>query len=63
LVVKKILLDTNAYTRLLAGEANVLHVISAAETVYTSVLFSASCMQDLAAELGKRKIKTFWDDF
>jgi tRNA(fMet)-specific endonuclease VapC len=37
LVVKKILLDTNAYTRLLAGDASVLHVISAAETVYMSV--------------------------
>ena len=35
--MKKILLDTNAYTRLLAGEASVLHVISAAETVYVSV--------------------------
>ena len=35
--MKKILLDTNAYTRLLAGEAGVLHVISAAETAYISV--------------------------
>lgn len=35
--MKKILLDTNAYTRLLAGEESVLHVISAAETVYMSV--------------------------
>jgi len=35
--VKKILIDTNAYTGLLAGEASVLHVISAAETVYMSV--------------------------
>jgi len=35
--VKKILLDTSAYTRLLAGEAGVLHVISAAETAYISV--------------------------
>ena len=35
--MKKILLDTNAYTRLLAGEVGVLNVISAADTVYMSI--------------------------
>jgi tRNA(fMet)-specific endonuclease VapC len=35
--VKKILLDTNAYTRLLAGEGEVLDALSTADTVYMSV--------------------------
>ncbi len=35
--MKKIMLDTNAYTRLLAGEEDVLDVIGTAETVYMSI--------------------------
>ncbi len=35
--MKKIVLDTNAYTRLLTGEVDVLDAISMAETVYMSV--------------------------
>jgi tRNA(fMet)-specific endonuclease VapC len=35
--VKKVILDTNAYTQLLAGEEDVLDAISAAETVYMSI--------------------------
>jgi len=35
--MKKILLDTNAYTRLLTGTEEVLDVVGAAETVYVSV--------------------------
>jgi len=35
--MKKIVLDTNAYTRLLAGEEDVLDVIGTAETVYMSI--------------------------
>jgi tRNA(fMet)-specific endonuclease VapC len=35
--MKKIVLDTNAYTRLLAGEEDVLDVLGTAETVYMSV--------------------------
>jgi tRNA(fMet)-specific endonuclease VapC len=35
--MKKILLDTNAYTRLLTGVEEVLDVVGAAETVYMSV--------------------------
>ena len=35
--MKKILLDTNAYTRLLAGAEEVLDVVAAAEIVYMSV--------------------------
>jgi len=35
--MKKILLDTNAYTRYLAGDEKVLNVIAAAEIVYMSV--------------------------
>jgi tRNA(fMet)-specific endonuclease VapC len=35
--MKKIVLDTNAYTRLLAGDEDVLDVIGSAETVYMSI--------------------------
>jgi tRNA(fMet)-specific endonuclease VapC len=35
--VKKILLDTNAYTQLLAGREAVLDIISAADTLYMSI--------------------------
>lgn len=35
--MKKILLDTNAYTRLLAGDRDVLDVLGAAKTVYMSI--------------------------
>lgn len=35
--MKKVILDTNAYTKLLAGEGDVLDAISVAETVYMSV--------------------------
>lgn len=35
--MKKVILDTNAYTKLLAGEEDVLDAISVAETVYMSV--------------------------
>lgn len=35
--MKKVILDTNAYTQLLAGEEDVLDAISAAETVYMSI--------------------------
>ena len=35
--MKKILLDTNAYTRFLAGNEDVLDVIAEAETIYISI--------------------------
>ena len=35
--MKKVILDTNAYTQLLAGKEDVLDAISAAETVYMSI--------------------------
>ena len=35
--MKSIILDTNAYTRLLTGEEDVLDVIGTAETVYMSI--------------------------
>jgi tRNA(fMet)-specific endonuclease VapC len=35
--MKKIVLDTNAYTRLLTGEEDMLDVIGTAETVYMSI--------------------------
>ena len=35
--MRKIVLDTNAYTRLLRGDENVLHAVASADTVYMSV--------------------------
>ena len=35
--MNKIILDTNAYTRLLAGDENVLDVVASAETVFMSI--------------------------
>ena len=35
--MKKIILDTNAYTRLLAGDEDVLDMISTADTLYMSI--------------------------
>jgi tRNA(fMet)-specific endonuclease VapC len=35
--VKKIIIDTNAYTRFLTGDEDVLDVIAAAETIYLSI--------------------------
>ena len=35
--MKKILLDTNAYTRLLAGDEHVLDVVASAEVVFMSI--------------------------
>jgi tRNA(fMet)-specific endonuclease VapC len=37
LEVKKIVIDTNAYTKLLAGENDVLDVIGSAEIIYMSI--------------------------
>jgi tRNA(fMet)-specific endonuclease VapC len=38
MAMKKILLDTNAYSKLLAGDERVLEVIGKAEVVYLSVI-------------------------
>jgi tRNA(fMet)-specific endonuclease VapC len=35
--MKKIILDTNAYTRLLAGEENVLDAVASAEVIFMSI--------------------------
>ena len=35
--MKKIILDSNAYTRLLAGDENVLDVVASADTVFMSI--------------------------
>ena len=35
--MKKIILDSNAYTRLLAGDENVLNVVASTETVFMSI--------------------------
>ncbi len=35
--MKKVILDTNAYTRLLAGDEDVLDVVASAETVFMSI--------------------------
>ena len=35
--MKKILIDTSAYSRFLAGDENILNIIGSAETVYMSI--------------------------
>lgn len=42
--MKKILLDTNAYTKFLAGDERVLEFLSKAETVYMSVVVIAELL-------------------
>ncbi len=51
--MKKIVLDTNAYTRLLTGEEDVLDVIGSAETVYMSIFVLGELYAGFAG--GKRE--------
>ena len=50
--MKKIILDTNAYTRLLAGDEDVLDMISTADTLYMSIeMFIAINIKNVMYEL------------
>jgi tRNA(fMet)-specific endonuclease VapC len=52
--MKKIVLDTNAYTRLLTGEEDVLDVIGTAETVYMSIFVLGELYAGFAGGTKKR---------
>jgi tRNA(fMet)-specific endonuclease VapC len=55
--VKKIILDTNAYTGFLAGDSDVLGAISSAETIYVSVFVLAELYAGFAGGAKKRENK------
>ena len=52
--MKRILLDTNAYTRLLTGEEDVLDVIGTAETVYMSIFVLGELYAGFAGGIKER---------
>ena len=52
--MKKIVLDTNAYTRLLTGEEDVLEVIGAAGTVYMSIFVLGELYAGFAGDTKER---------
>ena len=52
--MKKIILDTNAYTRLLTGEEDVLDVIGTAETVYRSIFILGEFYAGFAGGIKER---------
>lgn len=53
--MKKIILDTNAYARLLAGDDDVLIAASSAETVYMSVFVLGELFAGFAGGAKKRE--------
>ena len=61
--MKKIVLDTNAYTRLLAGEADVLDVIGTAETVYMSIFVLGELYAGFAGGTKERENKATLNRF
>ena len=61
--MRKIVLDTCAYTRLLAGEEDVLDAISSAETVYISVFVLGELYAGFAGGSRERENKTFLQRF
>ena len=55
--MKKIVLDTNAYTRLLIGEENVLDIIGTADTIYMSIFVLGELYAGFAGGRKERKNK------
>jgi tRNA(fMet)-specific endonuclease VapC len=53
--VKKIILDTNAYAHLLAGDDNVLGAVSSAETIYMSVFVLGELYAGFSGGVKKRE--------
>ena len=53
--MKKIIIDTNSYARLLAGDDNVLGAISSAETIYMSVFVLGELYAGFAGGAKKRE--------
>ncbi len=61
--MKSIILDTNAYTRLLTGEDDVLDVIGSAETVYMSIFVLGELYAGFAGGIKERENKDILDRF
>ena len=61
--MKKILLDTNAYARLLAGEEDVLDVLGTAETVYMSIFVLGELYAGFAGGTKERENKDILNRF
>ena len=61
--MKSIILDTNAYTRLLTGEEDVLDVIGTAETVYMSIFVLGELYAGFAGGTKKRENKDILNRF
>ena len=55
--MNKIVLDTNAYTRLLAGDEDALDAVSSAETVYMSVFVLGELYAGFAGGARERENK------
>jgi tRNA(fMet)-specific endonuclease VapC len=63
LEVKKILLDTNAYAALMAGNDDVLIVLSAAETIYISVIVLGELLEGFKGGNKERENRKRLDTF
>jgi tRNA(fMet)-specific endonuclease VapC len=61
--VKSVIIDTNAYTRLLAGEEDVLDVIGTAEIVYMSIFVLGELYAGFAGSTQERDNKNALDSF
>lgn len=61
--MKRIVLDTNAYTRLLAGDENVLDAVGTAETVYMSIFVLGELFAGFAGGTKKRSNQEALDKF
>ena len=61
--MKSILLDTNAYTRLLTGDETVLNVLSTAETVYMSIFVLGELYAGFAGGNREAENKETLNDF
>lgn len=61
--MNKILVDTNAYTRLLVGQENVLDVVGAAETVYMSIFVLGELYAGFAGGTRERDNKDALNSF
>ena len=61
--MKKILLDTNAYARLLAGDEHVLDVVASAEVVFMSIFVLGELYAGFAGGTKERGNKETLDSF
>jgi len=62
--VNKILLDTNAYTALMAGSGEIFIALSSAETVYLSVIVLGELLEGFKGgsreSENKKRLEKFW---